>query len=528
MHQWRNLCLAVAILLAMFTSISIAYAHWCDCLWASRYNVVVRPESDSVDLSNGANKLVLYVQNNMGYPLIKFSLEAYSEVADISIARATPVLNADAQGYHYLLPGENLRHELTLTPKAGTSVANLAVEEIKFYIFFDHPRDGDDINGSGTNDQGHSYSYDHYDDEPNTNNPPGTGVVIQKTNNTLAPTTLNFNTDRTNSQARHVNSSSKVDFGNDTQWPVAIDQLFDEYCAGRGSWSSEGGASCSTSGISCCGKNGTDYGADDSECDFDGVSNTSADNYDWQHLWAAGELAYRKDILTENQILALRKRLQCGWYDAHLAFKTYAAFALAYIDDDGSATDADTQSFFTAKASDSKESAAARKIAQAALYLITNGGFYASEVNAGLNDGEAYVEMMCAAVLSYVNGAAADPNVINELINRVYWGPYGPDSNLTTAHGMLAAHLLNLLAWEQRGYQRLASYTGKVSFYNEDSSSSTTVTTQPPIDTDGDSGSTNGDSKGGGCNSFDIALNNMWLFAFILLIPWKLRRYRHS
>ena len=36
-----------------------AWAHWCDDLWISSYNITVRPDSDT-------SPKEVYVQNNMG------------------------------------------------------------------------------------------------------------------------------------------------------------------------------------------------------------------------------------------------------------------------------------------------------------------------------------------------------------------------------------------------------------------------------------------------------------------------------
>ena len=42
------LFISMAIALASATLSAPAEAHWCDDLWASSYNIVVRPESDTV------------------------------------------------------------------------------------------------------------------------------------------------------------------------------------------------------------------------------------------------------------------------------------------------------------------------------------------------------------------------------------------------------------------------------------------------------------------------------------------------
>ena len=57
--------------------------------------------------------LVVWARNNMGYPLVNFNLSASAEGYDISISRSAPKVGT------YLMPGEQLRHTLTISRSGG-------------------------------------------------------------------------------------------------------------------------------------------------------------------------------------------------------------------------------------------------------------------------------------------------------------------------------------------------------------------------------------------------------------------------
>jgi hypothetical protein len=65
----RTITLVIALFLALPGT--EARAHWCDDMWISAYNIVVRPDSDT-------SPKALYVQNTMGYQLPKFTMTATS------------------------------------------------------------------------------------------------------------------------------------------------------------------------------------------------------------------------------------------------------------------------------------------------------------------------------------------------------------------------------------------------------------------------------------------------------------------
>ena len=81
--------------LTLVLSSSQANAHWCDDLWASSYNIVVRPDSDT-------SPKEVYVQNNMGYQLVSFKLTATGS-GGAAITLTAPTLKVSGP----LLPGDS-------------------------------------------------------------------------------------------------------------------------------------------------------------------------------------------------------------------------------------------------------------------------------------------------------------------------------------------------------------------------------------------------------------------------------------
>ena len=78
-------CAAVSV-----TTARPALAHWCNDLWMSGYNIVVRPATDTVTVpASGSASLNLWVQNNMGYPLSDFGLTVTATGYTVTATRAT-------------------------------------------------------------------------------------------------------------------------------------------------------------------------------------------------------------------------------------------------------------------------------------------------------------------------------------------------------------------------------------------------------------------------------------------------------
>jgi hypothetical protein len=94
-----------------------AWAHWCDDLWASSYNISVRPDSDT-------SPKEVYVQNNMGYQLINFKLTASTSSGSVSLTAPTTLKVSGT-----LLPGEKGTWKIS-----GGSPAK--IEDITFSVSF--------------------------------------------------------------------------------------------------------------------------------------------------------------------------------------------------------------------------------------------------------------------------------------------------------------------------------------------------------------------------------------------------------
>jgi len=93
--------------LLVLLSSPMASAHWCDDLWQSAYNIVVRPASDTVTVpASGSATLEIFVQNNMGYALPNFVLVGDVGGTAIVATRDSQKVNGT------LLPGEKLTHPL--------------------------------------------------------------------------------------------------------------------------------------------------------------------------------------------------------------------------------------------------------------------------------------------------------------------------------------------------------------------------------------------------------------------------------
>src|SRR5512136_1723799 len=106
-----------------------AWAHWCDDMWISAYNIVVRPDSDT-------SPKELYVQNNMGYQLPDFKLTATSSSGGaITLTAPTTLKVANT-----LLPGEKGIWKIT----AGSPAK---IEDLTFSMKF-----GLDFSGWTTQD----------------------------------------------------------------------------------------------------------------------------------------------------------------------------------------------------------------------------------------------------------------------------------------------------------------------------------------------------------------------------------------
>jgi len=394
-------CMVLAAMVFSLLSPGTARAHWCDDLWASSYNIVVKPASDTVNVpADGTATLDLFVQNNMGYPLKDFKFEASAPGYTMSAVRTVPTVA------NYLMPGEQLKYTLTISRTDGA--AALSVESLDFFVRF-----GDPLNST-------EFESRLYEDE----NP----VMLKKADGGLFPESIGEFP--SNGQAAYLQNSARADYLDSPD--TGLNGLLDEF--------------------NCLVSDPTDY--------------------TYEHIWAAVGLAIRKSVLDEDQLSTLRSQLMCGWDDAHLTYKALAAVVLGYL------PNADVFSFFQgiiAAGGDPDTEA----IAKVALFL-SDGSSYREDIRGicASSLGE-QAQIAAAAALGIVD--QDDAIVETDLIVRARWLEPDPDDGV----GLLAAHLLDLVAWDRRGWAPRADYSDEpVSFF--------------PMSGSEELGSWGGGSSGGG------------------------------
>ncbi len=412
------------ILLGTFLAISSlpfeARAHWCDDLWTSSYNIVVRPETDTVTVgTTGSATLNVTVQNNMGYAVPNFVLTAKIGATSITATRQAGKLAGNT-----LYSGEKVKYALAVTKSGGGSVK---IEDISFFVTFG--------NSSQTN------CYPSQGGQP---------VMVKKVDGTLYPVPPPAGLSSIVApgggctgeltQARQLQYAAQTDF---IDVNAGLDKLMTLYCAGRGSWNSGSDAVIATA---CTGT------ATDCTKATRALSTGAGTKYDYPHLWASLELAVRKSSLG-TRLAPLRLRLQCGAGDANVGFAGFAMMMLGYLGDDPGA-----RTFLTGKVGTTDIGT----IAKAALLLFGTAAdktTYEADVKAGLTKG-GFVAAACAAALGIVE--LDDADVTSVLVPLAKWTePDTSDNGL----GMFAGHILALVAWDRRGWAAQAGDTGTVTFY---------------------------------------------------------------
>ena len=406
---FRKGSLFVGIALTLVLISSQAQAHWCDDLWASSYNIVVKPASDTV---TAGSPMSIYVQNNMGYQLINFVLTA--SVGGKAITSTAPTLKVA----NTLLPGEKGTWKIS-----GTGLTK--IEDVTFSVSFGNSSQDKCYPSKGAN-----------------------AVMVVKTDGTLVPATPAGLDAVANpgcsggseTQGRSLQYSAMADFEN---VGTGLDKLMTLYCSGRASWGSSDGVT-----PSMCPSPTTNPAA----CPSTKPASGTGSKFDYVHLWAAGELAARKSVLGARTAI-LRFRLQCGANDADVGFAGYAMVMLGYLGQDTTA-----QAFLTT------QSAAAGDlgtIAKAALYLMGDTTQKAA-VQTGAQSSSVFVKAACAAALGIVD--KDDATVTSALIPQVQWTE--PDTG-NDGKAMFAAHLLELVAWDRRGWAANGADKGAASFYGD-------------------------------------------------------------
>ena len=380
-------------------------AHWCDDLWGSAYNLVVRPETDTITGSS----LDIFVQNNMEYALPKFKLEATADGATIKVTRQTEKVSGT------LLPGEKAKFTLAIS---GGPVGTIA--DIDFSVSFGNSGQSSSYGGGG-----------------------GKAAMIKKTDGTLIPAGTPPGIGKGNSQATQLYTAALADFGDTNE---GLDKLLKLYCAGRASWSSSGSgvvsSNCPDASTTVCPKSAP--------------GSSPGSKFDYMHLWSAGELAVRRSALGARTPV-LRERLQCGVNDSNNGFAGFALMMLGYLGDDSGA-----RSLIEGKIAEGGDLGT---IAKAALLLMGNAADlsrYQADVTVGTGASSIFVKAACAAALGIA--AKDDAAVSNTLIPLAKW--IEPDTE-DNGHAIYSAQLLNLVAWDRRGWAPGAGDTGAISFYGE-------------------------------------------------------------
>lgn len=419
--NFRRSSVFVGAALSLFLLSSQVEAHWCNDLWQSAYNLVVRPESDTVTVpASGSASLNVFVQNNMEYALINFKLIAAIGSTNITATRVTQKVIGT------LLPGEKAKYTLTVAKSGGGAVN---ATDITFSVTF-----GD---GSGGSPQYGLYG------------PSGTkAAMIRKTDGTLFPATPppGLSSLSTGGQGMQLQYAATADFGDSAG---GLDKLLQLYCSGRGSWSDNLTVKSNCASVST------------TVCPTSTPSSGAGNKWDYMHLWAAGELAARKSALGARAAV-LRTRLQCGVNDSNAGFAGYAMMMLGYLGEDAGA-----RTFIEGKTSASGDLGT---IAKAALLLMGSASDmtkYKADVTTGAGSSSKFVKAACAAALGIA--AKDDATVSSALIPLAQWTE--PDTS-DNGQAIYAAQLLNLVAWDRRGWAPNAGDTGAVSFYGETSTGS--------------------------------------------------------
>lgn len=412
MSRWKYHLAAVAFLASQVPAFA-AKAHWCDDLWESAYNIVVRPAADTISVpASGTANLEIFVQNNMGYALPNFEL-----VADLG-GTAVRATRGSQKVAGTLFPGEKAKYSLSINKTGGGQVA---VEQINFSVHF------------GEGPQWGMYPM------PNT----AKATVIKKANGELSPAVpISPAPLASRGQSKQLVLAATTDF---IDLQAGLDGLLQLYCAGRGSWNSNSVANLT----SWCPT------TDSTRCQTRALGSGSGTKYDYPKLWATVELAARKAHLGCARMGVLRDRLKCGIADPNLGFSGFAMIILGYLGEDPAA-----RTFIGEKIAAGGELGT---IAKAALLLLGNRADqtqYLADVQAGAQSTNHFVACACAAVLGIA--LRDDARVNSVLVPRAQW--IEPDTS-DNGKAMYAAHLIALVAWDRRGFAPNADDKGAVSFF---------------------------------------------------------------
>lgn len=440
---------ALVVVLSLLLPSAYARAHWCDDLWSSGYDIVVRPDSDT-------SPKELYVENRWGYQLTNFQLIATSSSgATINLTPPTTLKVANT-----LLPGEKATWKI-----ASGSPAK--IEDITFDVRFG------DTSGATPKQWG---CYPVLGASP---------VMVVKKDGKLFPDAIS-GIDSPKANTSRGCSLGDVGLGTSLQdqtiadWEdvdAGLDALMHIYCSGRGSWGTAGPVGSTVGeGVS------PTYCKDSASttCPTTRPTASPGSRSDYMHLWAAGALGIRKSALGP-RLPVVRQRLKCGANDADPGIAGYTLFVLGYLGDDP-----DAKAFMQTQANTSGDIGT---IAKAALYMMGDTS-QKSAVQAGVQSSSVWVKVACAGALGIVD---RDDAVVNSaIIPEVKW--IEPDTlggKTDNGKGMYSVHILEIVAFDRRGWVFRGNAEGPVTFYGES-----------------DSGGTGGSNGGGGSSGKGGALGS--------------------
>jgi hypothetical protein len=416
--------LAGAVLLTTLASTN-AWAHWCDDLWSSAYDIVVRPDSDT-------SPKELYVENRWGYQLVNFKLTATSSSGgSITLTAPTTLKVANT-----LLPGEKGTWKIT----SGTPAK---IEDLTFHVTFG--------NTSGSLNKQYA-CYPVQGASP---------VMVVKKDGSLFPNAIagipTSATELPKANTANGCTYGDISLGRSLQeqtiadWDdvnIGLDNLMTLYCAGRASW---GNNDRTVKPNSYC------KDASSTSCPTVKPAVETGSRSDYMRLWGAGALAIRKASLG-TRLPVLRERLKCGANDADPGIAGYTLFALGYLGDDSGA-----KSFLQTQASASGDIGT---IAKAALYLMGDTS-QKSAVQAGVQSSSLWIKVACAGALGIVD--KDDASVNSAIIPEVKWvEPDNMGGDTDNGKGMYAAHILEIVAIDRRGWIHRGDGDGAITFYGED------------------------------------------------------------
>jgi hypothetical protein len=401
-----------------------ARAHWCDDLWSSAYDIVVRPDSDS-------SPKQFYVENRWGYQLTNFKLTATSSSGGtVTLTPPTTLKVANT-----LLPGEKGIWKIT----AGSPAK---VEDLTFHVTFGNTSGSLATQYACYPVQGASPVMVVKNDGKLF--PDKIAGIPTSTTELPKPNTANGCTYGDVSLGRTLQEQTIADWDD---LDIGLDNLLVLYCAGRGSW---GNNDRNVKPNSYC------KDATSTSCPTTKPTVSPGSRSDYMRLWGAGALAIRKSSLG-TRLPVFRERLKCGANDADPGIAGYTLFVLGYLGDDSGA-----KTFLQTQASASGDIGT---IAKAALYLMGDTT-QKSAVQAGVQSSSVWVKVACAGALGIVDKDDAPVN--SAIIPEVKWiEPDNMGGETDNGKGMFAAHILEIVAFNRRGWVYRGNADGAVTFYGE-------------------------------------------------------------